>query len=97
MDTLVAGGVGVLLAVGTGKPGVEVKAAGEVPAPCVSAEAVYSPFKVANVSGVAEFAEMLQASWVMMINPKNRMAGDFFVDMVPPEFGFPKIKDESMR
>jgi hypothetical protein len=82
MGMLVADGAVVPLAVGGGKPGVEVKPDGVLPASSVRAEAVYSPFKVANVSGVARFAEMLQASWVMMIKTTNRVAGDFFVDMI---------------
>jgi len=72
----------VPLAVGWGKPGVEVNPAGVAIVPCVRAEAVYNPFRVANVSGVAEFAETLQASWLMMIKITNRRIGEFFVGMV---------------
>jgi hypothetical protein len=50
------------VAVCRGNPGVGVKLAGVPPVSRVRAEAVYSPFKVANVSGVAELAEMLHAS-----------------------------------
>ena len=76
-----AGGT-VPLAVGWGKPGVEVNPAGVAIAPWVRAEAVYNPFRVANVSGVAELAEILQASWLMMIKITSRRIGDIFLGMV---------------
>ena len=72
----------VLLAVGWGKPGVEVNPAGVAIAPWVRAEAVYNPFRVANVSGVAGFAEILQASWLIMSIITNRRSGDIFLGMV---------------
>jgi hypothetical protein len=37
---------------------------------------------VANVSGVAELAEMLHANWAMVSTAKNRINLIFFVDMI---------------
>jgi hypothetical protein len=62
MGMFVAEAAGDPVAVGIGSPGVAVKLRDVPAAVCVRAEAVYSPFKVANVSGVAEFVEKLHAN-----------------------------------
>lgn len=84
MGVFVADAAPLVVAVGRGRPGVEVKPIGALAAVCVWAEAVYSPFRVANVSGVAEFDGALQASWTIHKMRIERMMGDFLGDMVPP-------------
>jgi len=69
------------VALGRGKPGVALKIDWVEAASSVCADAVYSPFNVANVSGVAEFAGTLQASWTMVIKTIKRTRAEFFFDM----------------
>jgi hypothetical protein len=45
---------------------------------------------VAKVSGVAEFAEILQANWVIISNVTKKMVGNFFVGMVSSEISVSK-------
>ena len=84
MGVFVAGRVPVNVAVGRGRPGVAVKPDCVPTASSVRAEAVYSPFNVANGSGVDEFDGILQASWASNKITTERMMVDFLDDMVPP-------------
>ena len=81
------------VAVGRGRPGVAVKIDWVEAASSVWADAVYSPFKVAKVSGVAEFEGTLHANWTMLIKTIKRARADFLMDMgFLQNVGFQKLK-----
>ena len=98
MAGIVTGGTAVeplpVATVGSGSPGVGLNAGWVEADSSVWADAVYSPFNVANVSGVAEFDGRLHANCTMAMKARKRMRGDLFISMIfSPENDVPKIKD----
>ena len=72
--------------VGWGRPGVADKLIGAGPDVRVMAEAVYSPFNVAKVSGVAELPlARLHASWTIIKITTKRVKDCFFREMFSPK------------